>query len=110
FPKEGKKKAIFLLFVSLVYNFGCYSKAMDGFHLFFGGYRGTAVRAGIILPYVLLCTLQKKWRGVILCLLAEICVAWTFYGAGYAAVTVGIVLVIRFVRQVSIRLCQRKKA
>lgn len=110
FPKEGKKQALFLLFVALVYQFGCYSKAMDGFHLFFGGYRGTAIRAGIILPYVLLCALQKKWKGVILCLFAEICVVWTFYGAGYAAVTVGIVLVIRLVKQVSLRLRQKRKA
>lgn len=99
-----------MLFVALVYQFGCYHGAMDGFHLFFAGYRGTAIRAGIILPYVLLCTLQKKWRGVILCLLVEVCVVWTFYGAGCAAATVGIVLVIRLVRQVSLRFCQKKKA
>ena len=110
FPKEGKKQVLFLLFVALIYQFGCYSGAFDGFNLFFCGYRGTAVRAGIILPYVLLCALQKKWGGVILCLLAEICVVWTFYGAGYAAATVGIVLGIRFIRQISIRLRQKKKA
>lgn len=110
FPKEGKKQALFLLFVALVYQLGCYNGAMDGFHLFFGGYRGTAVRAGIILPYALLCTLQKKWKGVILCLLAEICVVWTFYGAGYTAAIVGIVLGIRLVRQVSRLLRQKKKA
>ena len=110
FPQEGKKQALFMLFVALVYQFGCYNGAMDGFHLFFAGYRGTAIRAGIILPYVLLCTLQKKWKGVILCLLAEVCVVWTFYGAGCAAAIVGIVLVIRLVRQVSLRLCQKKKA
>lgn len=110
FPKEGKKQALFLLFVALVYQFGCYNEAMDGFHLFFGGYRGAAIRAGIILPYVLLCALQKKWRGVILCLFAEICVVWTFYGAGYAAFTVGIVFGIRLVRQVRRRLHQKKKA
>ena len=110
FPKEGKKQTLFLLFVALVYQLGCYNGAMDGFHLFFGGYRGMAVRAGIILPYALLCTLQKKWKGVILCLLAEICVVWTFYGAGYTAAIVGIVLGIRLVRQVSRRLRQKKKA
>lgn len=110
FPKEGKKQVLFLLFAALIFQFGCYSGAMDGFNLFFGGYRGTAVRTGIILPYVLLCTLQKKWRGVILCLLAEICVVWTFYGAGYAALTVGIVLGMRRIRQISIWFRQKKKA
>lgn len=95
FPREGKKQALFLLFTALVYQFGCYGKTMDGFVLLFCGYRGAAIRTGIILPYALLCVLQNKWRGVILCLLAEICVVWTFYGVGYAAVLTVIVLGIR---------------
>lgn len=110
FPQEGKKQVLFLLFTALVYQFGCYSGAMDGFLLFFGGCRGSAVRAGIILPYALLCSLQKKWKGAALCLLAEMCVVWTFYGAGYAAVTVGIVLAVRLIRRAGLAFLQKKKA
>ncbi len=110
FPKEGKKQALFLLFTALVYQFGCYSGAMDGFTLFFCGYRGAAIRVGIILPYTLLCSLQKKWKSVILCLLAEICVVWTFYGLGYAAAAAGIVCMIRLIQKSMPRLYQKKKA
>lgn len=109
FPKEGKKQTLFLFFTALVYQFGCYNKAMDGFLLFFGGYRGAAVRVGIILPYALLCSLQKKWKSLMLCMMAEICVVWTLYGAGYAAVTAGVVIVIRLIGR-RVRLYQKKRA
>lgn len=88
FPQEEKKRVLFLLFTVLVYQFGAYSRPMDSFLLFFGGFQGEAFRTGIILPYALLCCLRRKWKGVLLCLLAEICVVWTFYGLGYTAVTV----------------------
>lgn len=110
FPKEGKKQALFLLFVALVYQFGCYSGAMDGFTLFFCGYRGEAIRVGILLPYALLCSLQKKWKSVILCLLAEICVVWTFYGLGSAAAAAGIVCITRLVQKRMPRLYRKKGA
>lgn len=110
FPKEGKKQALFLLFVALVYQFGCYSGAMDGFTLFFCGYRGEAIRVGILLPYALLCSLQKKWKSVILCLLAEICVVWTFYGLGFAAAAAGIVYITRLVQKRMPRLYRKKGA
>ena len=98
FPREGKKQLIFMLFVAVIYQFGCYSAAMDSFLMFFQGWQGTAVRAGVILPYALLCCLQGKWRSVILCLLAEVCVVWTLYGLGYTVIMVLVLLGIRLVR------------
>ncbi|MCH5270404.1 MAG: hypothetical protein J1E83_06600 [Lachnospiraceae bacterium] len=87
FPKEGKKRMLFLLFAVFIYQFGAYSRPMDGYSLFFGGFQGEAFRTGIILPYALLCCLRGRWKGVVLCLLAEVCMVWTFYGLGYTAVT-----------------------
>lgn len=98
FPREGKKQLIFMLFVVIIYQFGCYSAAMDSFLVFFQGWQGTAVRAGVILPYALLCCLQGKWRSVILCLLAEVCVVWTLYGLGYTVIMVLVLGGIRLVR------------
>lgn len=95
FPNEGKKQAVFMLFTTLVYQFGCYSPAMDSFRIFFQGWQGAAFRAGIILPYALLCCLQKKWKSVVLCILAEVCVVWTFYGLGYTVVIVMVVFAIK---------------
>ena len=95
FPGEGKKQAMFLLFVALIYQFGCYSPAMDSFLLFFRGYQGAAFRAGVILPYAVLCCLKKKWKKVILCALAEVCVVWTLYGLGNVVIMVAVIMGVR---------------
>lgn len=87
FPGEGKKRILFLYFTVIIYQFGAYSLPMDGYSLFYGGFQGEAFRTGVLLPYTLLCCLRGRWKGVLLCLLAEVCVVWTFYGLGYAAVT-----------------------
>lgn len=97
FPNEGKKQAVFMLFTVLVYQLGCYGMSMDSSLLFFKGWQGTALRAGVILPYALLCCLQKKWKSVIICMLAEVCVVWTFYGLGYTVVIAAVILAIRLV-------------
>lgn len=107
FPGEGRKQAIFMLFTAFVNQFGCYGAAMDSFMLFFRGYQGEAIRAGIILPYALLCCLQGKWKSVILCILAEACIVWTLYGLGYTVILVMIFLAVRASRQLIYR---RKKA
>ena len=86
FPGERKKRFFFLFFMILLYQFGTYSLPLDGYTLLFGGYQGEAVRTGILLPYALLCCLRGRKRGLLLCLLAEVCVVWTFYGLGYVAV------------------------
>ncbi len=107
FPGEGRKQAIFMLFTAFVNQFGCYGAAMDSFMLFFRGYQGEAIRAGIILPYALLCCLQGKWKSVILCIFAEACIVWTLYGLGYTVIVVMIFLAVRASRQLFYR---RKKA
>lgn len=95
FPEEGKKRILFLFFTVLIYQFGAYSLPMDGYTLFFGGFQGEAFRTGVLLPYALLCCLKGRWKAVLLCLLAEVCVVWTFYGLGYTAVTAALYGVIR---------------
>ena len=87
FSSDEKKRLLFLGFVMMIYQFGAYALPMDGYTLLFGGYQGEAVRTGVLLPYALLCCLRGRWRGLLLCLLAEVCVVWTFYGLGYVAVT-----------------------
>lgn len=106
FPKEGKKQLWFMIFVALVYQFGCYSQVADGFLLFFKGGQGDTFRACVLLPFALLCCLKSEWKKVALCLLAEVCVVWTFYGLGYVALTVCVVCIIRFAKYLADR---RKK-
>lgn len=98
FPEEGRKQVLFMFFTAVIYQFGCYSKVTDSFLLFFRGGQGETFRTCVLLPYALLSCLQKDWKKVALCLLAEVCVVWTFYGLGQVALTVGVVCVIRLIR------------
>ena len=55
---------------------------VDGFDIFYGGFRGVTIRAVVLLPYLIVCLMERKCFGVILCVLAEACMVWTLYGAG----------------------------
>lgn len=100
FPEEGKKQILFVLFVALIYQFGAYSTVTDSFLLFFEGSQGEALRTCVLLPYGFLCTLKKDWRRTVLCILAEVCVVWTFYGLGFTVLTVGVVCMVRLAKKV----------
>lgn len=82
FPHDAWKRGIFLTAAALVFCVGDYMYGMDGFGLLHGGFRGTAIRAGILLPYTFDLCIRKKWRLIFLCILAEACIVWTFYGLG----------------------------
>ena len=73
---------IMLILVSVLIWCGDYMVSMDGFQLLHCGYRPTAVRGGILVPFTLSMGLQKKWTSAILAILAEACIVWTLYGMG----------------------------
>lgn len=82
FPENSVKRRTFLLIVGILFSTGAYMPGVDGFDVFYGGFRGVTIRAAVLIPYLLACLLRKKYVGVILCILAEACMVWTLYGAG----------------------------
>lgn len=82
FPKDGEKRMLFLLFAALLLQVGNYMYGMDGFGIQYAGYRGVTIRAVVLIPYALSVILRKRWKLVILCVLAEACMVWTLYGMG----------------------------
>lgn len=82
FPENSVKRRTFLLIVGILFSTGAYMPGVDGFDVFYGGFRGVTIRAVVLLPYLLSCLLDRKYMGVILCILAEACMVWTLYGAG----------------------------
>ncbi len=82
FPDEEKKRDIFMIIVALLLWVGDYLYGMDGFAVQYAGFRGVSIRLGILLPYTFGLLLRKKWRLVLLCVLAEACIVWTLYGMG----------------------------
>lgn len=87
FPDEDKKKSLFMLLVAVVFLIGDYLYGVDGFLLLESGFRGVAVRGLVLMPYTVSLVLRKKWFPVILCMIAEACITWTFYGAGVCLLT-----------------------
>ncbi|MBE5868234.1 MAG: hypothetical protein E7293_04635 [Lachnospiraceae bacterium] len=84
FPGDRKKQCRFLLLVVLLYQFGAYAPLSDGMRALQAGYTGESIRALVLLPYVLLCCVQKKWLQAVLGAMAEVCIVWTLYGLGYS--------------------------
>lgn len=82
FYGERTRMYLFLLVVNIIFWFGDYMEEMDGFQLMRGGYRGTALRAGILIPLTIYSCLRKSWWQAVLCILTEACIVWTLYGMG----------------------------
>jgi hypothetical protein len=80
--KNINRKNVFLFIVGLFLLLGDYMYGMDGFLLLESGYRGVALRALVLVPYAISLTLRKKWIPLIMCIVVEGCIVWTFYGAG----------------------------
>ena len=64
FDHNREKCNIFLIIVGILFCAGTYMPGVDGFDIFYGGFRGVTIRAAVLLPYL------------------EACMVWTLYGAG----------------------------
>lgn len=94
FPEDSRRRGIFMLFVALILWIGNYMYGMDGFAVQYSGFRGVSIRMAILVPYTVSLVLRRKWRLVVLCVLAEACIVWTLYGMGVCLlVAVGMTLV-----------------
>ena len=82
FDNNREKRNIFLIVVGILFCAGTYMPGVDGFDIFYGGFRGVTIRAVVLLPYLLACLPERKYLGAVLCILAEACMVWTLYGAG----------------------------
>lgn len=87
---DRKKRGGFLIAVAMLLWAGNYMYGMDGFGVLSCGFRGVTIRNAVLVPWLLSLCLRKKWKTALLCILAEACIVWTFYGLGVcAAVTAG---------------------
>ena len=90
FPNNGKKRGCFLVAVALLLWAENYMFCMDGFGVLSCGFRGVVIRNVVLLPWLFSLLIRKRRMAALMCILAEACMAWTFYGLGAcAAVTVG---------------------
>ena len=87
FPAEQKKRETFLIIIALIFWAGGYHYVMDGFGVLYSGFRGTAIRNVVLMPYLLSLCLRRRWLAAFLCIAAEVCIVWTLYGAGACLLT-----------------------
>lgn len=105
FTEDRLKRGVFLLLVALLHMIGDYSYGMEGFGILHSGYRGLTIRLALLLPYTFCLLLRKKYRLIVLCILAEACIVWTLYGMGACVlVTAGFLCVTFVVRWLSDKL------
>ncbi len=106
FPDERKKQCIFMMFIALIYHMGDYSYVTEAFRLFHIGYEGTSIRAAIIIPWVILACMKKKWWQVVICILGEAAIVWTNYGMGYSV----LIAVLFVVYYLGVRILEKRRA
>lgn len=87
FPESRKKRICFMITIVILMWAGGSFHSMDGFNLLYSGYRGVAIRNLVFLPYLISLCLRRRWKSVVLCILAEACIVWTFYGLGVCVLT-----------------------
>ena len=82
FPENIKKRCCFETLLGLLLWAGNYVLGMDGFGVLNSGWRGIVIRNVVLIPWLISLCLRKRWKPVVLCVAAEACMTWTFYGAG----------------------------
>lgn len=81
-----RKKYLLLTLVAMVFWCGEGVTWLDGYAALHGAWLGTSIRNLVLLPYALSLGLEKDlrhtWPCMVLCVLAEACICWTFNGLG----------------------------
>ncbi len=97
FPGKAHQRGVFMAAVALLLGLGDYMYGMDGFGVMHAGFRGVTIRACILIPYAFGLMLRKKYKLVILCILAEACIVWTLYGMGACLLIAVIMMTVQVV-------------
>ena len=87
FSDSTKRQDCFLASVAVLLWVGSYAFGMDGFGVLYSGWRGVTIRNAVLIPYLISLCLRRKWKLAVLCIAAEACLVWTFYGAGVCLLT-----------------------
>ena len=82
FREDLKKRCCFLTLMGVLLWAGNYAMGMDGFGVLGSGWRGVVIRNVVLIPWLISLCLRKRWKLAVLCVAAEACMVWTFYGAG----------------------------
>jgi len=92
--QSRKKRMWFLVMVAMIFWLCEGSVYLEGYGVLHAGWLGTTIRGCVLIPLCLYGALKRKWLVSVLCILAEACIVWTFWGFGVCAVVLaGVVLI-----------------
>lgn len=101
--QQCKKKYWFLIIVAVILFFSEAKVFMDGYAALHSGYMGTSIRNLILVPLTFSAMMQKRYWKAVLCILAEVCITWTFWGLGVCVVvTLGMLILEILERKVAV--------
>ena len=86
-----------MLFVSIIFMLCESAVFSEGYGVLHCGHLGTTMRNSILIPLVLHGALERKWVLAILCVLAEACIVWTFWGLGLCVLVLAGVVCTRII-------------
>ena len=102
--QDYRKRFLFVLAVSVVLLFSDTGVFSNGYSALHSGYLGTSIRNLILVPYVFASTLEQRWWKAILCVLAEACIVWTFWGMGICAAIFAGMILLTILEQKSVKI------
>lgn len=97
FKEDTHKKSMFMLIIAAVLFFGFIGQITETRFLMTQAWSGEAIRNTIILPFIILSLLKRRWWDVILCILAEAILCWTLYGMGFGVLITAIYLIVALI-------------
>jgi len=93
-----EKRMWFLVMVAAIFLLYEGTVAAEGYGILYGGHLGTTWRNSILLPLAISGSLTKKWWQAGLCILAEVCIVWTFWGMGFCLVVTAVLFGFSLIR------------
>lgn len=99
-----KKRYLFLVAVAILLFISNNAAFTNGYGALYGGHIGTTIRNLILVPYTLAAALEKRWWKGLLCVLAEACIVWTFWGFGVCTVVFGGLFLLTLAEKKSVKL------
>ena len=100
FPDSIEKRITFTGIFGFMVLVGDYSSSSPAYLLIYRGFGGYALLTCVILPFLFVACLRRKWGIAALCLAAEVFTVWTTYGVGFGVMTVVIFIISFFFKNI----------
>lgn len=82
-PEKRSARLLFLIIVVGLFFLSDAGEGQVGFELFHQGFSPQTLRIAVLIPFTIRLLLNNRYLLVLLTILAEACIVWTFFGTGW---------------------------